>query len=290
MVNDFLDSLKFEKRYSEHTLKSYKTDLNQFEEYLLNEFEHDSINAASRSMIRSWIVVMVDKGIQARSIHRKISSLKSYFKYLLKRGECSNSPVEGIALPKVKKQLPVFIEESRLDLLLDQVEFENTYDGFRDKLILELLYGTGIRLSELINLELNQVDLKEGKIKVLGKRNKERIIPISKVIIVTIESYLPYRNERSNQKELILTSKGEKLYPQLVYRIVKEHLFKVSPQSKRSPHVLRHSFATHLLNKGADLNAVKELLGHANLSATQVYTHNTIEKLKLVYNQAHPRA
>ena len=290
MIKDFLDSLKFEKRYSEHTVKSYNTDLSQFNDYLIKEFEHDTIDTATKSMIRSWIIVMVDKGIQGKSIHRKISSLKSYFKYLLKKGICLNSPVEGIALPKINKQLPVFIEENRLDLLLDNVEFAETYEGFRDKLILELLYGTGIRLSELINLQLKQVNLTEGKIKVLGKRNKERIIPISKMIIVTIESYLPYRNDRLNQEELILTSKGGKLYPQLVYRIVREHLFKVSPQKKRSPHVLRHSFATHLLNKGADLNAVKELLGHANLSATQVYTHNTIEKLKLVYNQAHPRA
>lgn len=289
MIDQFLDYLKVEKRYSAHTIKSYETDLIQFKDFLELDYELDDFNLVKQSYIRSFLVKMVDDKLSARTIHRKISSLKSFYKYLLRNGVISDSPVEGLSLPKLSKQLPVFVEESRLTLLLDQVEFEDSIEGVRDKLVLELLYGTGIRLSELIELKRVNVDLIERKIKVLGKRNKERILPISSIIIETINKYLAYSINDSSQY-LLLTSKEEKLYPQLVYRIVKTHLTKVSPQKKKSPHILRHSFATHLLNKGADLNAVKELLGHANLSATQVYTHNTIEKLKSVYNQAHPRA
>ncbi len=289
MIDQFLDYLKVEKRYSAHTIKSYETDLIQFKDFLELDYELDDFNLVKQSYIRSFLVKMVDDKLSARTIHRKISSLKSFYKYLLRNGVISDSPVEGLSLPKLSKRLPVFVEESRLTLLLDQVEFEDSIEGVRDKLVLELLYGTGIRLSELIELKRVNVDLIERKIKVLGKRNKERILPISSIIIETINKYLAYSINDSSQY-LLLTSKEEKLYPQLVYRIVKTHLTKVSPQKKKSPHILRHSFATHLLNKGADLNAVKELLGHANLSATQVYTHNTIEKLKSVYNQAHPRA
>jgi integrase/recombinase XerC len=292
MITKFIEYLQFEKRCSVHTVTAYKTDLYQFEKFLKLNFELESFLEVKQTFIRTWLVCLMDTKISARSIHRKISSLKSFYKFGVKNNLIASSPVDGINLPKIKKRLPVFIEESRLMLLLDNIEFDNDFEGIRDKLILELLYGTGIRLSEMINIKESDVDLEGRKIKVLGKRGKERVVPIPAALSETIKDYMSYESkpEKGKIKELLITKKGEKLYPQLVYRIVNNHLSKVSSNSVRSPHVLRHSFATHLLNKGADLNAVKELLGHANLNATQIYTHNSIEKLKEVYKQAHPRA
>lgn len=291
MLDEFLTYLSTEKRYSPHTVLAYKTDLTQAQEFFQDQYQTD-FNQVNSLMIRSWVVTCVDSGNQARTIHRKVSSLKSLFKYLLKEGIIKKSPATDIPLPKIKKQLPVFVEESKLMMLLDMLSFSEDFEGKRDQLILEILYCTGIRESELIGLELKSVDFGSQLLKVLGKRNKERLIPISSQLIETIKSYLPYRNEKAigvNNK-LLITSKGESLYPQLVYRIVNQHLSVVSSQKKKSPHVLRHSFATHMLNHGAELNSVKELLGHANLNATQVYTHTTIDQLKKIYEQAHPRA
>ena len=304
-LENFLQYLSIEKRYSEHTVLAYKHDIESFFEYLKSSYELEDIAAVNTLMVRGWIVEMVEKGLQAKSVHRKISALKSFYKFLMKSGDVKTSPANGVVLPKLKKRLPTFVEESKMNQLLDQPAIEitepvskedllrdlhaDTFSGKRDKLILDLLYCTGMRLSELINLTLANVDLRDNAIRVLGKGRKERIIPISLSTSATIKEYLAYRIT-SDENYLLLTDKGEQLYEQFVYRTVKKYLSQITTQEKKSPHVLRHSFATHMLNNGADLNAIKELLGHASLAATQVYTHNSIEKLKKVYNQAHPRA
>ncbi len=289
-LENFLQYLAIEKRYSEHTVLAYKHDIESFLEYMKSGYELEDIAAVNSLMVRAWIVELVEKGLQAKSVHRKISALKSFYKFLLKTGDVKASPANGVVLPKLKKLLPTFVEESKMNILLDQVDFQTEdFSGKRDKLILELLYCTGMRLSELLNLTLANVDLRDNAIRVLGKGRKERIIPISLSTSATIKEYLAYRIS-SEENYLFLTDKGEQLYEQFVYRTVKKYLSQITTQEKKSPHVLRHSFATHMLNNGADLNAIKELLGHASLAATQVYTHNSIEKLKKVYNQAHPRA
>jgi integrase/recombinase XerC len=289
-LENFLQYLAIEKRYSEHTVLAYKHDIESFLEYMTTAYELDDVAVVNSLMVRAWIVELVEKGLQAKSVHRKISALKSFYKFLLKTGDVKASPTNGVVLPKLKKLLPTFVEESKMNILLDQVDFQTEdFPGKRDKLILELLYCTGMRLSELINLTLANVDLRDNAIRVLGKGRKERIIPISFSTSATIKEYLAYRIT-SEENYLFLTDKGEQLYEQFVYRTVKKYLSQITTQEKKSPHVLRHSFATHMLNNGADLNAIKELLGHASLAATQVYTHNSIEKLKKVYNQAHPRA
>ena len=289
-LQDFLHYLTIEKRYSSHTVLAYQHDIESYLEYLHTTYEVDDAIFATSIMVRGWIVELVQGGLEAKSVRRKISAVKTFYKFLMKLGQLKVSPAHGVVLPKTKKLLPTFVEESKMDTLLDDVDFENNdFSGKRNKLIIELFYATGMRLSELINLKINDVDLRDNSIKVLGKGNKERIIPINLPTAATIKEYLAYRIE-SNESYLLLTDKGEQLYEKFVYRTVKKFLSMVSTHEKRSPHVLRHSFATHMLNNGADLNAIKELLGHANLAATQVYTHNSIEKLKKVYNQAHPRA
>jgi integrase/recombinase XerC len=289
-LQDFLQYLTIEKRYSPHTVLAYQHDIETYLAYLKDSYEIEDSTQANSLMVRAWIVEMVEKGLQSKSVHRKISSIKSFYKFLMKLGQLKVSPAHGVVLPKLKKLLPTFVEESKMDILLDQVDFETSdFHGKRDKLIIEMLYLTGMRLSEIINLKISDVDLSDNSIKVLGKGNKERIIPINFSTAATIKDYLAYR-VASEDDYLLLTDKGEQLYEKFVYRTVNKFLSMVSTHQKRSPHVLRHSFATHMLNNGADLNAIKELLGHANLAATQVYTHNSIEKLKKVYNQAHPRA
>jgi integrase/recombinase XerC len=289
-LEDFLQYLTIEKRYSPHTVLAYQHDLESYLEYLQNSYEIGDCTMASTVMVRAWVVEMVEKGLQSKSIHRKISAIKSFYKFLMKQGQLKVSPAHGVVLPKLKKLLPTFVEENKMNILLDQVDFETEdFPGKRDKLIIELLYVTGMRLSEIVNLDISDVDLRDNSIKVLGKGNKERIIPINLSTAATIKDYLAYRIS-SEVSYLLLTDKGEQVYEKFVYRTVNKFLSIVSTHQKRSPHVLRHSFATHMLNNGADLNAIKELLGHANLAATQVYTHNSIEKLKKVYNQAHPRA
>jgi integrase/recombinase XerC len=288
LQNKFITYLSSEKRFSEHTVKSYTTDLKQFISFLSSEFQIiDEINEISFQIIRTWIASLLEKGLSPRSVNRKISTLKTYFKFLIREGKLIENPMMKVVAPKSKKRLPVFIEEDQIASLLNEVQFEEGFVGQRNKLIIELFYVTGIRLSELINIKISDVDFNNQSIKVLGKRNKERIIPLSSTTINSLNNFI-----ENNQKNHFLFTNldGMKLYTKLVYRLVNKYIAKISSVNKKSPHILRHTFATHMLNNGADINAIKELLGHANLSATQVYTHNTIEKLKTVYKQAHPRA
>ena len=288
LQNKFITYLSSEKRFSEHTIKSYTTDLKQFTSFLSSEFQIiDEINEISFQIIRTWIASLLEKGINPRSVNRKISTLKTYFKFLIREGVLIENPITKVVAPKSKKRLPIFIEEDQIASLLNEVQFEEGFIGQRNKLIIELFYVTGIRLSELINIKISDVDFNNQSIKVLGKRNKERIIPLSSNVVNDLNIFI--ENNQKN-KYLFTNLEGDKLYNKLVYRLVNKYIAKISSVNKKSPHILRHTFATHMLNNGADINAIKELLGHANLSATQVYTHNTIEKLKTVYKQAHPRA
>ena len=288
LQNKFITYLSSEKRFSEHTIKSYTTDLKQFISFLSSEFQIiDEINEISFQIIRTWIASLLEKGLSPRSVNRKISTLKTYFKFLIREGKLIENPMMKVVAPKSKKRLPVFIEEDQIASLLNEVQFEEGFIGQRNRLIIELFYVTGIRLSELINIKISDVDFNSQSIKVLGKRNKERIIPLSSTTINSLNNFI----ENNQKNDFLFTNlDGMKLYTKLVYRLVNKYIAKISSVNKKSPHILRHTFATHMLNNGADINAIKELLGHANLSATQVYTHNTIEKLKTVYKQAHPRA
>jgi integrase/recombinase XerC len=291
LQDDFIKYLQFEKRYSGHTIVAYNTDLGQFIQFIEESVgDFDFIKVLPKN-IRSWIIFLMETGVSSRSINRKIATLKSFYKYLMRQELIEKSPVQLVTIPKVGKKLPTFIQKENLDQLLDLDMFSHDFEGTRDKVIVSLLYGTGVRLSELKNLKINNIDLLESTIKVLGKRNKERIVPYPKTMNSVINNYLEFRDKLTGINQfLLLTSNGKQVYDKLIYRVVNNYLGLVTTIAKKSPHVLRHSFATHLLNNGADLNAVKELLGHSNLSATQVYTHTTFEKLKEIYNQAHPRA
>ena len=288
LKNKFIKYLTAEKRFSEHTITSYSTDLDQFSIFLSEEHQiFDEFSEISFQIVRSWIASLLEKGVSPRSVNRKISTLKTYFKFLIRENAITESPMLKVVAPKSKKRLPVFIEENQIENLLNQIKFNDGFVGERDKLIIELFYVTGIRLSELINIKISDVDFNNNLIKVLGKRNKERLIPLSISIVNELEFFI---NKHDLNKHLFTNLSGAKVYNKLVYRVVKKYISKISSVSKKSPHILRHTFATHMLNNGADINAIKELLGHANLSATQVYTHNTIGKLKSIYKQAHPRA
>ena len=290
-ISEFCDYLSHQKRYSIHTVSAYKKDLEQFNQFLISDFDTNSFSESNSHIVRSWIVQLIENDISPRSINRKISTLKSFYKYLLKNNEIDINPLLKVITPKTSKRLPVFVGESEITNLFSQIEFPNGYEGSRDNIILELFYATGIRLSELVNLQLNSIDYHNSTIKVIGKRNKERIIPFGNNLKLKIDNYLVERKKIKNpDSQLFLTKVGKKIYPKLVYRVVKHYLSLVTSVSKKSPHVLRHTFATHMLNNGADLNSIKEILGHSNLSATQVYTHNTIEKLKNIHKQAHPKA
>jgi integrase/recombinase XerC len=288
-IDSFINYLKTERRYSSYTLKAYENDLLQFYGFKSQDGHED----ASRH-IRQWIIFMMERGLSTRSIRRKISSLGSYFNYLIKRGLLETSPLLKVTIPKTGKRLPGFISEASLDHLLDNVEFGSDFQGVRNKLIVEILYFTGIRRSELIKLRNADVNTTELSIKVNGKGGKQRIIPVGRTFSQTLRDYkLKKENEFGEglpDDPFFVTGRNKILYPGLVYRIVRKYLQFVSPGQGRSPHILRHSFATHMLNHGADLSAIKELLGHASLAATQVYTHNSFEKLKKIYKQAHPRA
>ena len=287
----FLQYLRFEKRFSPHTVLAYQNDLQQFFAYLKNLYETEDLLSVTHSMVRSWIVDLMEKEISPRSINRKLTTLKTFYKFLLRQGMVLTNPMLKVQAPKTSKRLPVFVDEKKMELLFNEKNFGEGFEATRDRLMLEIFYATGMRLSELIGLEDASIDIYECQVKVLGKRNKERIIPFTKKLKETIEVYLKSRQEIvKNSPSFFVTDKGKKLYPKLVYRIVIYRLGSVTTLDKKSPHILRHTFATHMLNNGADINSVKELLGHASLSATQVYTHNTIEKLKQVYKQAHPRA
>lgn len=291
-IEKFIRYLQFEKRFSPHTLIAYRQDLNQFNEFLAAD-ELDVITISHRD-VRSWMLALMEQGSEAKTVNRKLSVLRSFYKFLQREDLRSNNPMIHIKAPKIPKRLPVIMDEQKMDILLDgDLTFAHNFGGMRDRLILELLYGTGIRLSELVSLKDEDVNIYEQHIKVLGKRNKERIIPVSAPLIKLIKDYIKEKlsqNFDNKASSLIVTNEGNNAYPKFIYRIVKSSLSKISTQEKKSPHVLRHSFATALLNKGADLNAIKELLGHSSLAATQVYTHNSVEKLKSIYKQAHPKA
>ena len=284
----FINYLSSEKRSSIHTITSYSNDIHQFTLFLSDEYQITSeISEVNFQIVRAWIASLLEQGISPRSVNRKISTLKTYFKFLIREGIIDKSPMLKVVSPKSKKRLPLFIEEDQIESLLNEVKFEDGFIGERNKLIIELFYVTGIRLSELIEIKITDINFDDNLIKVLGKRNKQRLIPFSPRILEELQSFIAKYNVT---KYLFTNLDGQKVYTKLVYRIVNKYIGEISSINKKSPHVLRHTFATHMLNNGADINAIKELLGHANLSATQVYTHNTIEKLKFVYKQAHPRA
>ena len=288
----FINYLKYEKRYSHLTAIAYKKDLDQFEEFYVKTIGDFNVEGINDKIARMWVVELMDKGISARTVNKKISALKSFYKYLLRFEVVKENNLDNVIVPKVRKKLPQFVEEKNLDHLLDDGYFGKDFEALRDKLILSLLYGTGVRLSELMHLKDADIHTSEFLIKVLGKRNKERIVPYPRSLNQLIEEY---KSERirlfgSPAECLLLTEKGKPVYEKLIYRVVNKYLSMVITLDKKSPHVLRHSFATHMLNRGADLNAVKEMLGHANLSATQIYTHTSLEKIRKVYRQAHPRS
>lgn len=290
----FLDYLQYEKRASVHTVESYRVDLEQFAAYELAEYGKDNILLAETAEVRSWMIHLMEDGLTARSVGRKVSALRAFFRYHLKMKNVASNPMEAITAPKIAKRLPQYVEEADMADLFKEDLFEDTYEGWRDRLIIELFYVTGMRLSELINIKRSDIDMYDGSVKVLGKRNKERVIPFSPRVKNVIVKYLQLFDEKfpENPKNsfIFVAPNSNKIYPKAVYRIVTKYLDLVTTIDKRSPHVLRHTFATHMLNHGADLNAIKEILGHSSLAATQVYTHNSIEKLKNIYNQAHPRA
>ncbi|MEJ7643045.1 MAG: tyrosine-type recombinase/integrase [Chryseolinea sp.] len=293
MTETFFNYLQFEKRLSANTLTAYRTDLLQFSDFILSNFEVPAVATADYGMTRSWIISLVDDEMSAVSVNRKIASLRAFYKFLLKRQTISRDPTTKISVLKTGKRLPSFVKESEMASLLDETLFSETHEGHRNRLILELFYATGIRLSELIGLRENQIDTANTTIKVLGKRNKERVIPFSRKIIPLINTYQASRNKEIDKKEhglLFVTGQGDPCYPMMIYRIVNKSLRAATVSEKKSPHILRHSYATHLLNKGAEINAVKDLLGHTSLAATQVYTHNSLDKLKKVFDQAHPKA
>lgn len=289
----FLKYLLVEKRYSNHTIISYRNDLEQFFAFLQTLGHSGLVAEVSSAEVRAWIVSMMDSGISAVTVHRKISCLRIFFRWLRKEGFVDHNPMERVVLPKRKKKLPVFVGEESLDNLLDNYDFGNDFAGIRNRTIIEMLYLTGMRRAELVGLRRGDVDLNSNVLKVTGKRNKQRLIPVIDSFRTRLEEYIEVR-DRSIASPVddwfFLTDAGNKLYDKFVYNTVKRYLTMVTTIEKKSPHVLRHTFATHMLNHGADLNSIKELLGHANLSATQIYTHNTFEKLKKVYKQAHPRA
>jgi integrase/recombinase XerC len=291
-IDPFLSYLKNEKRFSAHTLKGYQTDILQFTTFSLEEFEVDEPKMIGHQLIRSWMVSLLEQGVTPRSINRKLSTLRTYFKFLHRSEVIDKDPMIKVQSPKMGKRITPFVEVGAMKELLKPEKFNNDFAGERDKLVLALFYETGMRLSELIGLNDSDVNHHGLLIKVLGKRNKERLIPISKAMSDQINIYTAIRAEEAFEKEgdsLLLTNKGKKLYPRFVYSLVNSYLGSVTTSSKKSPHVLRHTFATHMLNNGASLSSIKEILGHANLSATQVYTHNSIEKLKNIHKQAHPK-
>lgn len=291
-IEQFIQYLQFEKRFSPLTVTAYQKDLDQFLVFLaLSESE---LLIVTHQQVRSWMVALMDQGNEAKTINRKISSLRSFYKFLQRNDLIKANPMTQVRAPKIPKRLPVVITEQKMDTLLDGgFDFVDGFSGLRDRLIIELLYGTGIRLAELVGLKDEDVDVYEQQIRVLGKRNKQRIIPVHSSLAKLITDYKFQKlsqNFDNKNKTLIVTDTGRDVYPKFVYRTVKTVLSTISTHDKKSPHILRHSFATSLLNRGADLNAIKELLGHSSLAATQVYTHNSVEKLKAIYKQAHPKA
>ena len=294
LINIFLHFLQVEKRASEHTVISYRTDLEQFWSYLQQAFPNLEWKEVDATIIRTWIITLMEEEVMPRSINRKISTLKSFYKYHIKMGVFNTNPMLQVIAPKVRQRLPQFIEEIDMEKLFSANLFEDDFEGWRDHTILELFYATGMRLSELRMLTFSDIDLYNNQVKVLGKRNKERIIPFGhtfkNILAKYTESYIENFGNPTQNNFAFVNVKGKQLAPKNIYTIVRKYLDMITTIEKRSPHVIRHTFATHLLNRGADLNTIKELLGHSSLAATQIYTHNSIEKLKTIYQQAHPRA
>ncbi len=290
-LNAFLSYLQFEKRYSVHTITAYTNDLIQFFDFVESQYDKFELEQVSGTMVRTWLASLKEAELTGKSLNRKISSLKSFFKFQIQNGALTKSPMETVTSPKISKRLPAFVAENDIEQLLLNLSFAEGWKGFTEKMVIQLFYSTGMRLSELIQCKQNNVDLGKKQIKVLGKGNKERILPISAELALELKKYIQQKpDEAQGVPNLFVTEKGKPLQPRAVYTFVKFYLSQVTTLKKKSPHVLRHSFATHLMNNGADLNAVKELLGHSSLAATQVYTHNTIEKLKEVFAKAHPKA
>ncbi|KXN98321.1 integrase [Aequorivita aquimaris] len=288
----FVEYLQLEKKYSPHTVTAYLKDIEDFQAFASAEFQYAEIVDVNYSVVRSWIVSLVDSGISNRTVNRKISSLKTYYKFLLKTGQIEINPLAKHKALKTSKKIQVPFSEKEIGNVMEMFGEENDFEGLRNRLIVELFYSTGIRRAELINIKVTDVYFAQKTLKVLGKRNKERIVPLLPTVLQSINDYLQQRNDLENIKDtdaLFLTQKGVKIYETLVYRIINSYFSKASEKVKKSPHILRHSFATHLLNEGADINSVKELLGHSSLASTQVYTQNSIAKLKEVYKNSHPR-
>lgn len=292
LIDKYIKYLRYEKNYSLHTEISYSEDLRQFTDFLSEHFPDADIKSVDSDIVRMWIVSLMENKISARSVNRKLSALKSFYKYLLRIGEIQVNPVKKINGPKMKKPIPAFVNDSDMDKVLEEDDYNDTFESLRDRIMIELFYVTGIRRAELIGLKDVDVDFSAETIQVTGKRNKQRLIPFSDRMKQDLEQYILIRNkEIGNQSGyLFVKNDGEPLYPMLVHRIVTARLGQVPTLSKTSPHVLRHSFATGMLNNGADINAVKELLGHSSLAATEIYTHTSFEELKKIYNKAHPRA
>ncbi len=292
-IQSFLDYLKFQKRYARHTVISYENDLNGFFSFFCLQYGESELKAVKPAYIRSWLAELKSNGLSSKSINRKISALKSFFKFQLKQGAVEVSPMTTIVSPKQSKRLPQFVDKKDTATLFEQVEFEEGWNGQTARMVMELLYHTGMRQAELIGLKENQLDWSRSQLKVLGKGGKERIIPVNNQLATSLRQYQQNKKlleANTIVPELLVRENGKPLYPKWVYNTVKKYLTLVTTIEKKSPHVLRHTFATHLTNNGADLNAVKELLGHSSLAATQIYTHNTIEKLKDIYKKAHPKA
>jgi integrase/recombinase XerC len=292
VLEPFFNNLQFVKRYSFHTISAYKSDLHQFAEYLKTVYEIEGAKEVSQAVVRSWLASLIDSGHSHRSVNRKLSSVKAYFNFLVREGQLSSNVAARVSTLKIPRHLPVSASKSEMQQVFHGNLKDGSFKSKRDLLILELLYSTGIRLSELINLKISDVDRSLMSIKVTGKRNKQRIIPITGPLVDCIDAYLLARESVVNAgvSEIIITDKGKKAYSVFIYRTVTKYLGEAGVKGRKSPHVLRHTFATHMLNEGADLNAIKELLGHASLAATQVYTHVSVEKLKSIYKLAHPRA
>ena len=292
LTDSFLDYLQYERNYSEETIKSYREDLRQFEEFARGEIGDSAPSEVKAELVREWIVSLMDRGYTSTSINRKLSSLRSFYKFLLRKGEVAVNPLQKITGPKNKKPLPAFLRESDMDRLLDEVDFGEGFKGCRDHMIIEMFYATGVWLSELIGLDNKDVDFSSSLIKVTGKRNKQRLIPFGEELKIAMTEYVDVRNEAVPVRTdaFFVRENGERLSRSIVENLVKRNLSKVVTLKKRSPHVLRHTFATTMLNHDAELGAIKELLGHESLATTEVYTHTTFEELKKVYNLAHPRA
>jgi len=290
-IKHFIEYLSFEKKYSSHTIRAYHDDLNSFQTFCEITFDNEKLGDVNYSQIRSWIVKMVNENISNRTVNRKISSLKSFYKFLVKTKQIKESPLLRHQALKISKRVQVPFSEKEINEVIDNLNEFDDFESVRNKLIVELLYSTGMRRAELMEIKQSSINFTNSTLKVLGKRNKERYIPLLNSVQQTLKTYLDLRKEiKSDSENLLITIKGNKIYPTLVYRIINDYFSAVSSKVKKSPHVIRHSFATHLLNEGADLNSVKELLGHSSLASTQVYTHSSLNELKKVYNQAHPRS